>query len=207
MYHRALEVPPRPGPRKPRLFFSGACTSELRGRFAEELLRANAAQRVAKAAYATTIIECGRKRSRAAFVDGVSQSLWVAAPRGRYPATFMLSETWQAGSLPVYVYDTTRHGRGPLAPQMNASLLPSSAAIAKLMPYSNVGLDWAAAGLVLTARELGDLPAILRAVRAPEAKRRLEYTNWTRPLFTIDGSFKYMLLVLSALAETGQRHP
>ncbi|KAJ1460254.1 hypothetical protein M885DRAFT_612884 [Pelagophyceae sp. CCMP2097] len=172
MYHGALEVPLWSGARRRRLFFSGACTSELRGRLAGELKRADAA-RTAGAAYTTTAYECGHKRSRADFVEKVSSSLWVAAPRGRHPATFMLSEAWQAGSLPVYIYDTTRQGRGPRAPQMNASLLPSRAKISRQLPYANIGLNWSAAGLVLKACELSDLPDMLRAIKPQDAARRL----------------------------------
>ena len=88
-----------------RIFFRGSCTSKLRNRLARDV--------VAPETLAVDVGRCGQggKSKYPDYAENLQKSLFVLAPRGSYPATFMLGEAVQAGALAVYVYEA----RFPLA--------------------------------------------------------------------------------------------
>ena len=56
---------------------------------------------------AVDVGRCGQggKSKYPDYAEHLQKSLFVLAPRGSYPATFMLGEAVQAGALAVYVYE------------------------------------------------------------------------------------------------------
>jgi hypothetical protein len=192
-----------------RIFFRGSCTSKLRNRLARDV--------VATATLAVDVGRCGQggKSKYPDYAENLQKSLFVLAPRGSYPATFMLGEAVQAGALAVFVYEA-RMIRGKRlggkrvkggfrrAPAANETHL-SHAAIEAQLPYANLGLRWGAVGAVATDDEVDMLPARLAAL--PDIRRRLRTTAWVRPLFTSKGARLYVELVLSSLATAGARKP
>ena len=190
-----------------RIFFRGSCTSKLRNRLARDVL--------ATETLAVDVGRCGQggKSKYPDYAEHLQKSLFVLAPRGSYPATFMLGEAVQAGALAVYVYEA----RFPLAgkrvkggfrraPAANETHL-SHAAIEAQLPYANLGLRWGDIGAVATDDEVGALAARLSALAASDVRRRLRTTAWVRPLFTAKGARLYVELVLSSLAKAGARRP
>ena len=190
-----------------RIFFRGSCTSKLRNRLARDV--------VATDTLAVDVGRCGQggKSKYPDYAEHLQKSLFVLAPRGSYPATFMLGEAVQAGALAVYVYEA----RFPLAgkrvkggfrraPAANETHL-SHAAIEAQLPYANLGLRWGDIGAVATDDEVGALAARLSALAASDVRRRLRTTAWVRPLFTAKGARLYVELVLSSLAKAGARRP
>ena len=192
-----------------RIFFRGSCTSKLRNRLARDVLKT--------ATLAVDVGRCGHggKSKYPDYAEHLRKSLFVLAPRGSYPATFMLGEAVQAGALAVYVYEAHlvrgkrlggKRVKGGFrrAPAANETHL-THAAIEAQLPYANLGLRWGAVGAVATDDEIEELPARLAALH--DVRRRLRTTAWVRPLFTSKGARLYVELVLSSLAEAGARKP
>ena len=192
-----------------RIFFRGSCTSKLRNRLARDVLKTET--------LAVDVGRCGHggKSKYPDYAEHLRKSLFVLAPRGSYPATFMLGEAVQAGALAVYVYEAHlvrgkrlggKRVKGGFrrAPAANETHL-SHAAIEAQLPYANLGLRWGAVGAVATDDEVDMLPARLAALS--DVRRRLRTTAWVRPLFTSTGARLYVELVLSSLAEVGARKP
>lgn len=211
LFRAAREVNASRGERARRVFFRGSCTSKLRNRLARAL--------DATASLAVDVGRCGQggKARYAEFVEGLRSSLFVLAPRGSYPASFMLSEAVQAGALPVFVYEAhlvrgrrlggPRKGGGfRRAPGANASVL-THARIEAQLPYANLGLKWSSIGAVATGAEIVGLLERLGALSAAAVRRKLDRVAWARPLFTSNGARLYVELVLSALASQGARRP
>ena len=194
-----------------RIFFRGSCTSKLRNRLARDV--------VATDTLAVDVGRCGQggKSKYPDYAEHLQKSLFVLAPRGSYPATFMLGEAVQAGALAVYVYEAHMirgkrlggkrvKGGFRRAPAANETHL-SHAAIEAQLPYYNLGLRWGDVGAVATDDEIEALPARLSALAASDVRRRLRTTAWVRPLFTAKGARLYVELVLSSLAKAGARRP
>ena len=190
-----------------RIFFRGSCTSKLRNRLARDV--------VATATLAVDVGRCGQggKSKYPDYAEHLQKSLFVLAPRGSYPATFMLGEAVQAGALAVYVYEAHLpwgkqrvKGGWRRAPAANETHL-SHAAIEAQLPYYNLGLRWGDVGAVATDDEIEELPARLAALAASDVRRRLRTTAWVRPLFTSNGARLYVELVLSGLAKAGAQKP
>ena len=99
----------------------------------------------------------------------------MLAPRGSYPATFMLGEAVQAGALAVYVYEAHMirgkrlggkrvKGGFRRAPAANETHL-THAAIEAQLPYYNLGLRWGDVGAVATDDEIEARAGAARGAR------------------------------------------
>jgi hypothetical protein len=209
LFRASREVNASSQERVRRIFFRGSCTSKLRNRLARDVLKTETLD--------VDVGRCGHggKSRYPDYAEHLRKSLFVLAPRGSYPATFMLGEAVQAGALAVYVYEAHMirgkrlggkrvKGGFRRAPAVNETHL-THAAIEAQLPYANLGLRWGAVGAVATDDEIEMLPARLAALA--DVRRRLRTTAWVRPLFTSNGARLYVELVLSSLAEAGARKP
>ena len=153
------------------VFFSGACTSPLRERLHLYL----------------SVRPCGNKQR--AYVNELAQSTWALAPRSTFPNTHLLAEAIQAETLPIYIFDWKVNTSKPL---------PPSRKIIPLLPYSDIGLRWRDLGIVTTADKLTRLTEMIHQT---PTELRENYLRWARHLFTLKGSFHYMLIVLKVYSD------
>ena len=163
--------------KKPAAFFAGSCTCPMRRKLAPIATAREYDMR--------QVHPCGKKVTRQLYINSVANSSWVLTPRGSFPATYMMSEAIQAGSLPVYIY-------GPK--DDSPKLLPPVHFVAKHLPFVNIGIDWRDFAVVLTADFIPRLPQILSELNPTP---RLCTIRRFRPLFTVEGTFRYILAVLS----------
>ena len=101
-----------------------------------------------------------------------------------FPATYMMSRP--SGGLAAGLHYGPKYD--------SPKLLPPVHFVAKHLPFVNIGIDWRDFAVVLTADYIPRLPQILSELNpAP----RLCTIRRFRSLFTVEGTFRYILAVLS----------
>lgn len=167
----------------PGAIFSGACTCSLRSRLNSNLATSSAYDM-------SRVDECGNKRNRSEYIATVHNTTWVLVPRGSSPAAYSMAETIQAARLPAYIYGFKSRSKA-------AAPLPPAELLAHHLPFVDLGLDWNKLGAVFTAAQLESIP---HSLAGRNASSQLEYVARHRPLFTVDGTYRYILAKLATTA-------
>jgi len=174
--------------KKLNAFFAGSCTCPIRQKLAA--LSASAKYDM------SYVNRCGvQTLSRSKFVDFLLNSTWILTPRGSFPATYLMSETIQSGSLPVYIFGFKYNVYDP---QIPVDLL------VRYLPYYDAGIDWRKFGLVLTSKDIYSIPNILAR---EDPVPRLEFVRRVRPFFTVPGTYNYMCAILSRWPRKSSPNP
>jgi len=183
LHPRMMEIPfdAFKSNKEPFVFFSGACSSPVR-KFLHKLSKSNLYNM-------TGIRSCDERRlSRYEFYTEMAKATWVLTPRGSYPAAYMMSEALQCGSLPIYIYGWRDNC---------TKALPSINSYVPFFPFYNMGIDWRDLGLLINADEIQSIPRRLSRI---DPQSRLNNVLRLQSLFSLQGTFRYMLVVLSHVA-------
>lgn len=183
LYAKRNELQPNDQPpKKDAAFFAGSCTSRIRSRLQTDLANSSAYDM-------SSVRPCGNKLDKPAFLDALRDHTWILAPRGSFPAAYLLAEALQAARLPVYIYAPRLQRHPPL---------PPATILARHLPFVDLGLDWhTSLGAVFTEPDITSIPSHLAS---RNATAQLAYVRQHRRLFTVDGTYRYILVKLAILA-------
>lgn len=183
LYSQLDELSPSPGNREntPAAFFSGSCTCPLRSTLVEILAESTEYDM-------SRVSSCGTKISKQAWIDSVEDVSWVLTPRGSFPSAYMLAETIQLNRLPVYIYGAkSRH-------KWRNVKIPPASLLSRHLPFAQ-DLDWNLLGAIFTESEISSIPTVLASRNITQ---QLSYVAQHRHMFTVPGTFDYILSTLAS---------